>query len=192
MSTVKNCLDTVGACASLLCMAHCLATPLILALLAGSAQFGGSTAAIVNAAPVAEPGTVPTGDHHDHAPEARSDETSSCATVCETEVEETSHTTCCSGTTDTIVHASFLGMALPLGLWAWVLGYKRHGHLGSVVVGGVGLVLLTAALLSTQLHSPWPVEQPLTVSGSLCILVAHWWNHRRRICCHGPQPESAQ
>lgn len=172
MPKSRKYLDTVGMCASVLCMIHCLGTPIVVAFLASGATLGAAT---VTAATHSTPPTdvSPPQNHSKEGPGSQDPELKGTTSPCE------NATSCCDSPKSVVVHASFLGLALPLGIWTWAVGYRQHHRRESLAVGGVGLLLLTAGLLGV----PWPGEQPLTVLGSLCVAAAHWWNHKGMSCC---------
>jgi hypothetical protein len=73
------------------------------------------------------------------------------------------------------IHAILFGLALPVSGWALWLGYRRHGRLGPLGVGTVGLVLIFAGLVAPDVIR----EVALTVSGGLLVVSAHAFNRRR-------------
>lgn len=77
----------------------------------------------------------------------------------------------------TLTHWLLLAVALPVSALALGAGYRQHGGLGNLVLGAVGLILLTVGV------SHWLGEQfevPCTVAGGLLLIVAHLRNLRHR------------
>ncbi|OAN65922.1 MerC domain-containing protein [Sphingomonas sp. TDK1] len=120
-------LDSIGICASVLCMLHCLALPLLLAALPAL--------------------TARLGQHH-------------------------------------AFHWIVLALALPTGALALVGGWRRHRAAAPMMVGGLGLALLTAGVAIPLQEL---VETGLTVAGSLFLAGAHLanWRHRALRCTVG-------
>lgn len=77
----------------------------------------------------------------------------------------------------THVHLVALGTAIPftgIALWA---GYRHHGGARPLVMGVLGLAMLTIAVW------PWGgtvLEAPITICGSIAIAAAHLGNWRLR------------
>ncbi len=87
------------------------------------------------------------------------------------------------------VHIVMAFFVLPVGLYAFVSGYRRHGQKRVLVFGLLGLFLIAGAAF-------WPVlffagglakegrffwEEGVTIIGSFFLLSAHLIN--RRACC---------
>ena len=113
-------LDAAGISASLMCLAHCLLLPILLALLPALA--------------------------------------SSLAVPDE-------------------VHLAAFCFAVPTSGWAILGGYRRHGTLQPVIVGGIGLSSLGLGLLG---GSQWMIETSFTIGGSILLTTAHLQNWRLR------------
>ena len=83
--------------------------------------------------------------------------------------------------TESPVHWVLLGVALPISGYALWRGYRHHGQVNSLLLGGLGLMLMFVAvshLLSAAL------EVPLTVVGVVALLAAHVLNLRHASHCH--------
>lgn len=145
-------LDSAGVCASTLCMIHCLASPLVLAVLPSWKP-----------EPPAQPQVC-------------------CETECQSE-PATPLAECCGSPGSFWLHAGLLALVAPLGIVAWVRGYRQHGHIETLWLGVVGLLLASGALVFGQSLFLGRGEQVLTVAGSLCMASAHLWNQHRRPCC---------
>lgn len=71
----------------------------------------------------------------------------------------------------------------PLGIVAWGAGYRKHKRLGVLILGFVGVFLLSVALLFGHNFLGGRGEQVMTVLGSICMVSAHLWNRRQCRCC---------
>ncbi|MGI9326646.1 MAG: MerC domain-containing protein [Pseudomonadales bacterium] len=77
----------------------------------------------------------------------------------------------------TLTHWLLLAVALPISALALGSGYRRHRSLGTLILGIVGLVLLTLGV------AHWlgeDLEVPLTVAGGIALIIAHLLNLRHR------------
>ena len=80
--------------------------------------------------------------------------------------------------TETAVHWALLALAVPLSIWAYSRGYRRHGGVAATVLGGLGLALMLVGV-SHLLAASW--EIPLTLVGVVMVSVGHGMNiHRCR------------
>ena len=153
-------LDALGVCASTLCMVHCLAFPLLLAVLP---LWSAST---------------------------QTQETEACCVEAEAnsgaENAENCVAACCSTPTDFWVHVGLASTVAPLGLIAWGAGYRKHRRWGVLALGLAGVLLLAGALLFGSQLLGGRGEQIMTVSGSVCMVSAHLWNRRQCRCCRSP------
>jgi uncharacterized membrane protein HdeD (DUF308 family) len=78
-------------------------------------------------------------------------------------------------TTETEVHWVLLGVALPISVFALHRGFRRHRRWSGVVLGAVGLVLMSVAV--THLFGA-ELETLITSMGVLLLLVGHALNLR--------------
>jgi len=77
-------------------------------------------------------------------------------------------------------HLTALGLVAPAALAAFLLGYRRHGGAGPLLLGTTGIACLVLALL----HADLPLgETGLTVIGSILLVAGHAWNWRKRLGC---------
>ncbi len=76
---------------------------------------------------------------------------------------------------DTTVHWVLLGIAVPVSGFALWQGFRRHGSRYAILLGTLGLVLLTLGVLHVMGQS---LEAPLTVVGVIALAAAHWINLR--------------
>jgi len=101
-------------------------------------------------------------------------------------MKEEETTLCCSSSVDYWFHVGMLGIVIPVGLIALIVGHERHGFVGPLSIGSVGMLMLIGALgWGTNLWGG-AGEQILTVSGSLAMVSAHLWNRRQCHCCQSP------
>ena len=77
-------------------------------------------------------------------------------------------------------HYLALGLVLPSAAAAFGLGYLRHHAIAPPFFGLVGVGCLAVALIPGALES---IEAPMTIAGSIFLLVGHMmnWRLRRRI-----------
>jgi hypothetical protein len=104
-----------------------------------------------------------------------------------TEADCCARQACCSSPFDSWVHLGLLATVAPLGMVAWIAGYRRHKALGVLSLGLVGLGLLGSALLLGPDLLSGRGEQVMTVTGSICMASAHLWNRRQCDCCRWPR-----
>jgi hypothetical protein len=152
-------LDFLGTCASFGCMLHCFAVPLlaaILPLLGGAERQKESSAEGV------------TLERLDVEPASKSHETCSDS--------------CCASPSESWTHVGLLVAVAPIGLVAWVRGYRRHRSPVGLILGLGGLSFLVLALTVGQRLLEGRGEPVLTVCGSVAMIAAHQWNHRQCRC----------
>lgn len=90
-------------------------------------------------------------------------------------------------------HLLMLLVGLPTSLLAFGIGCRRHRRWDVVVLGGLGLALLTFAALAVH---AWhgELERYITVAGGLILSAAHIQNFRacrRGGCEHGEDEDAA-
>lgn len=73
-------------------------------------------------------------------------------------------------------HPWMLAFAIPTSAIALVAALRRHGRGETLVLGSIGLALMTGALAFAET----PTETAMTIAGSLCLASAHIVNLRRR------------
>lgn len=78
------------------------------------------------------------------------------------------------------LHAQMLIIVLPLSIFALGIGFRRHRDLRIIVGGALGLLLLVTG--ATVAHSTLGLtaDRLFTVSGSLILATAHFYNRYRR------------
>jgi len=79
---------------------------------------------------------------------------------------------------DDHLHAELLVVVIPVSAVALYLGYRRHSHSGVVVMGLIGLVVLTIG--GTIAHNLYGLvaDRTLTVIGSVTLAITHYRNFR--------------
>jgi hypothetical protein len=79
---------------------------------------------------------------------------------------------------DDHLHAELLVVVIPISVVALYLGFRRHNHSGVVVMGMIGLIVLTIG--GTVAHSRYGLlaDRTLTVIGSVTLAIAHYRNFR--------------
>ena len=81
--------------------------------------------------------------------------------------------------TDGHLHAQLLVLVIPVSVFAFTLGFRRHGSWPIVGFGVLGMAVL--ALGGTYVHSHYGIaaDRAVTVAGSAVLAVAHFFNSRR-------------
>ncbi len=182
MKALRFNLDSLGMCASALCMVHCLVFPV--ALLALPVLNLSASQPVTNLQP------KPTGSAAaSTAAGADCCEKESCCAHGEGCAADEEHTAaCCSTPFDFWLHVGLLAGVAPLGVVAWGFGVRKHGRWGVLMLGTTGVLLLSGALLfGTQLFGFYG-EPAMTVLGSICMVSAHFWNRRQCKCCETSHP----
>jgi hypothetical protein len=75
---------------------------------------------------------------------------------------------------DPLIHEVGLALAILLGLVALGWGYREHGRVLPVMVGALGVALMSAALSMGHV----PMEIPLTILGVSLLAAGHVLNRR--------------
>jgi MFS superfamily sulfate permease-like transporter len=77
------------------------------------------------------------------------------------------------------LHAELLLVVIPISVFAFVIGYRRHRRLKIVGLGVLGMAVL--ALGGTYVHSRYGIaaDRAMTVAGSAILAIAHFLNSRR-------------
>lgn len=95
-------------------------------------------------------------------------------------------TDCAASPFDFWIHATLLSAVVPIGITAWLLGYRRHHDVGVLFLGFVGVAFLIAALIIGHHWMEGQGERLLTIAGSIAMVSAHLLN-RRQCRCHSAQ-----
>ncbi len=77
------------------------------------------------------------------------------------------------------LHAQMLVLVIPVSVFAFVLGFRRHGSRTIAGFGVLGMAVL--ALGGTYVHSHYGIaaDRAVTVAGSAILAMAHFFNSRR-------------
>jgi len=172
-------MDSLGICASTLCMVHCLLFPL---LLAAMPLLSLSAGAVQNTPPTGQQTPVRTASEIPNMM-LSADSPPCCPRGGRSPASGHNTPGCCSTPLDYWFHVGMLATVSPLGLIAWCAGYQQHGRPGVIGLGLAGLLLLCAALLFGPQLLEGRGEPILTAAGSFCMVSAHVWNRRRCRCC---------
>ena len=80
---------------------------------------------------------------------------------------------------DEHLHAELLLVVIPISVFAFVIGFRRHRSRSVVVVGALGMAVL--AVGGTYVHSRYGIaaDRAMTVAGSAILAIAHFFNSRR-------------
>ena len=86
-----------------------------------------------------------------------------------------------------IVHFVLLLTTIPISLFALGLGYKNHKVLSYLLIGAVGLLVLTSAYLLEDAIAQ-TLERFITVLGASIIALSHFKNYKKckeiQCTCH--------
>lgn len=80
---------------------------------------------------------------------------------------------------DPAIHRVGLVLAIGVGVATVGVGALRHGHVLPLVLAGMGLALMTGAVLVGH----GSAEAVLTIGGVALVATGHLVNLRRRACC---------
>lgn len=77
------------------------------------------------------------------------------------------------------LHAQLLLVVIPVSVFAFTMGFRRHRSWAIVSVGVLGMAVL--ALGGTWVHSRYGIaaDRTMTIAGSAVLAVAHFFNSRR-------------
>ena len=85
------------------------------------------------------------------------------------------------------VHLVLLLTTIPISLFALGLGYKNHKVLSYLLIGAVGLLVLTSAYLIEDVIAQ-PLERFITILGASIIALSHFKNYKKckeiQCICH--------
>lgn len=81
-----------------------------------------------------------------------------------------------------LFHIGIAALVVPVGVWAFWRGYRRHHRKDILALGVLGLsvVGLAAVLPHAWMHIIG--HTPLTILGSAVLILAHWLNRRSCLC----------
>lgn len=79
---------------------------------------------------------------------------------------------------DTHFHAQMLIVVIPVSLFAFAVGYRRHGNKVIIGWGFVGIGILSVG--GTIVHAKYGLlaDSALTIAGSLILATSHYFNNR--------------
>lgn len=77
------------------------------------------------------------------------------------------------------LHAQLLLVVIPISVFAFTIGFRRHRSWTIVGFGALGMLVL--AFGGTYVHSRYGVaaDRAMTVAGSAILAIAHFFNSRR-------------
>jgi hypothetical protein len=75
-------------------------------------------------------------------------------------------------------HLAIAIFIIPIGLYAFWNGFKRHQKRGILILGILGLVLLSVALTAPSSRNQLRWNDIMTLVGSVCLIAAHIANRR--------------
>jgi|TARA_B100001094_G_scaffold331204_1_gene398771 hypothetical protein len=76
------------------------------------------------------------------------------------------------------IHLAILLAATPISLFALILGYKNHKIFSILLIGIMGLLTLTLALLLSESAIGEVGEKLMTLMGSILVSYSHFRNHQ--------------
>jgi hypothetical protein len=152
-------LDLFGASASLICIVHCLAFPVLLSLMTAKN--------FLYATP-----ERPSYNQLQPSPLAEDSIGSSSSVWLQ------SSAGCCSSVTDRWIHLGFLALVVPVGITSWLCGFWEHRRFNILLLGLGGVLVLGGTALFPGSFGDGFVEKVLTLSASSAVVAAHLWNRR--------------
>lgn len=87
------------------------------------------------------------------------------------------------------LHAQMLILVIPISVFAFVSGYRRHRNFRVVVSGAVGMVVLAIGGTVAHYRYGLTADRVLTIAGALILAVTHYFNSRlsrHRPMCNRP------
>ena len=82
-------------------------------------------------------------------------------------------------------------LIVPVGLWAFVSGYRHHGRRSVMVLGVSGLLVIGIVPVFFHAYLTWWSEPLLMILGSVLLISAHWINRKSCSCeMHGHRPKT--
>lgn len=80
------------------------------------------------------------------------------------------------------VHLLMALFVVPTGVFAFYSGYKHHHKTYLLVIGSIGLMLVSLGLSTPFLGIDLFGHDVLTISGSIFLIIAHTLNRRACLC----------
>ncbi len=79
---------------------------------------------------------------------------------------------------ETHFHAQMLLVVVPVSLFAFAHGYRRHGNLRIIAGGIAGIAILFIG--GTVVHASYGIlaDSLLTIAGSIILATSHYFNNR--------------
>jgi hypothetical protein len=75
-------------------------------------------------------------------------------------------------------HAPMLLVVVPVSVFAFAIGFRRHGNHGVIAFGAAGMLLMVVGGTLAHYLLGTTADRILTVSGALELAVAHYRNSR--------------
>lgn len=83
---------------------------------------------------------------------------------------------------DEAFHIWMVVAVVPISFFALTMGCKKHKNLSMLLIGAVGLIILSVAAFFAHDLLGEELEKVFTLVGALIIAIAHIWNYR--LCQH--------
>ncbi len=84
-------------------------------------------------------------------------------------------------------------MIIPVGLGAFISGYRHHGRISVIILGVLGLVIIGIVPVFFHRALTWWSEPFIMVVGSGFLITAHWINRKSCSCeMHGHGHEASR
>ena len=77
-----------------------------------------------------------------------------------------------------VIHKFIVSIAVPVSLFAFFSGYKNHQKVSFLPLGLIGLTLLILSAVLGESILGESGEKMLTLIASICVLYAHYMNHK--------------
>lgn len=75
-------------------------------------------------------------------------------------------------------HAPMLLVVIPVSVFAFAIGFQRHGSRAVIVLGAAGMLLMVVGGTLAHYLLGLTADRILTVSGAVVLAVAHYRNSR--------------
>ena len=79
---------------------------------------------------------------------------------------------------DEFMHKMILLLAVPISIFALIMGYKNHKTISFLLIGILGLLILILAVLLGERMLGEYGEKGLTLMGTIFVTYSHYKNHQ--------------
>lgn len=83
-------------------------------------------------------------------------------------------------------HAPMLLVVIPVSVFAFALGFRRHGNRSVLTTGAVGMLLMVIGGTLAHYFLGLTADRLLTITGAVVLAAAHYRNSRLARHCRTP------